>query len=314
MEKELEYDDNKPGEQVDGEDFRTKYRFNDELDEKGNRKHEHLLWSERKNEYEQLTGVTTVLDVLGKVLTWWASGLAVSKLGWTNSKIKVDGKYQTTLTEQRLAHLKPIREAQSKLDDKDYLSLLDEAYKAHSVRLDETADVGTDLHAELEKYVKWHMAFNSGKGIETFESQKWSDKTIAFAQWADKNVKRFLWSEGYCYDEILFMGGITDCGVEMKDGTFGIIDFKSAKEAYFNHFVQIAIYDLLMNKNGLFNKDGTEYDIDGMEDFTRFTKYFVIPFGAKEFKVEENNKIKGLKDAGIACITLYRQKSIFENK
>ena len=290
---------------ADGEEFRPKYRFNDV-----DGAHEHLLWSERKQDWEQLTGVTTIIDVLGKVLTWWASGKAVEVLGWTNGKIKVDGKYQTIPLEQRLTHLKPIREAQSKLDDKEYLSLLDTAYKAHSVFLDKSADAGTDMHAELERYVKWHMAFNSGKAIEGFEAQKWSDKTIEFAKWADKNVKRFIWSEAYCYDEILFVGGITDVGAEMKDGTYAIIDFKSAKEAYFNHFVQIAIYNLLIEKNGLFTKDGNPYmnDLKG-----QISKYYVIPFGAPKFTVYENTKVKGLKAAGEACIKLYREKSLFEN-
>lgn len=125
------------------------YKFNNKEG-----KHQHLFYSNYKEDYEQLTGVTTIIDVLGKVLTWWAAGLAVSKLGWTNSKIKVDGKYQIIPLEQRLTHLKPFREAQNELNDTDYLSLLDEAYKAHSVRLNETADVGTDLHFLLERYCK----------------------------------------------------------------------------------------------------------------------------------------------------------------
>lgn len=287
----------------DGEDFRPKYRFND----KGNA-HQHLLWSERKQDWEQLTGTTTVLDVLGKVLTWWASGLAVAKLGWTNSKIKVNGKYEIVSLEQRLKHLKPIREAQSKLDDKDYLSLLDEAYKAHSVRLDETADAGTDLHAELERYVK--LCIETNKGIPIKGLVGFNVNILHFCKWADENVKRFIWSEGYCYDEILFVGGITDCGAEMKDGSYVIIDFKSAKEAYFNHFVQIAIYNLLIEKNGLFNKNG-----DKLMDFDKeFTKYIVVPFGASKFTIVENTNTKNLKKAGLACVELYRAKSLFENK
>lgn len=285
----------------DGEDFRPKYRFNDE-----GKAHEHLLWSDRKQEWEQLTGTTTILDVLGKVLTWWASGLAVSKLGWTNSKVKVNGKYENVSLEQRLTHLKPIREAQSKLDDKEYLSLLDEAYKAHSVRLDETADAGTDLHAELERFVKDFMNGVHIKGsIDVYDK-----KIMPFIEWTANNVKRFLWSEGYCYDELLFVGGITDCGAELKDGSYVIIDFKSAKEAYFNHFVQIAIYNLLIEKNGLFNKDG-----DKVMDLEKpIIKYIVVPFGASKFTIVENNNIKNLKKAGLACVELYRAKSLFENK
>lgn len=286
----------------DGEDFRPKYRFNDE-----NKSHQHLLWSERKQQWEQLTGTTTILDVLGKVLTWWASGLAVSKLGWTNSKIKVNGKYEAVPLEQRLTHLNSIREAQSKLDDTEYLSLLDEAYKAHSVRLDETADAGTDLHTELERFVK--EAMNPTELFET-RFERFDARIHPFMKWSDENVKRFIWSEGYCYDEILFVGGITDCGAELKDGSFVIIDFKSAKEAYFNHFVQIAIYNLLIEKNGLFDKDGNQI----LKLEKGFDKYIVVPFGASKFTIVENNNINNLKKAGLACVELYRAKSLFEGK
>lgn len=269
------------------------YKFNKEG-------HQHLLWSERNQEFQQLTGATTILEVLGKTLTWWASGLALEKLGWLNSK--------THNEEQRLSHLKPIREEQMKLGDADYLSLLDEAYKAHSVRLTETADAGTDLHAELEKYVNWHIAFNSGN-LENAQVQKWSDRVLQFATWADKNVKRFLWSEGYCYDEMLFMGGISDAGAELKDGSIAIIDFKSSKQAYFNHFVQTAIYDLLIQKHGILNEKGETV----LKDVPKVSKYLVIPFGAKEFTVVENNNIKSLQKAALACIELYRAKGAFEN-
>lgn len=290
----------------DGEDFRPKYKFNDE-----GKAHEHLLWSDRKEGYEQLTGVTTIIDVLGKVLTWWASGKAVEVLGWTNSKIKVDGKYQTIPLERRLTHLKPIREAQSKLSDTDYLSLLDNAYKAHSIFLDKSADAGTDLHELLERYVKMTITLGNIENVSIEEIEKLdpSGRVKDFHFWALKNVKKFLWSEAYCYDEILFVGGITDVGAEMKDGTYAIIDFKSAKEAYFNHFVQIAIYNLLIEKNGLFTKDGEPT----MKLDKEISKYYVIPFGASKFTVSENANVKGLKESGLACVKLYREKSKFEN-
>jgi hypothetical protein len=57
---------------------KNKYRFL-EIDENGQECHLHQLWSERKQDWENLTGTTTVLEVLGKPLTWWASGLAVKE-------------------------------------------------------------------------------------------------------------------------------------------------------------------------------------------------------------------------------------------
>ena len=312
------YDNHKPEEQGSvAEDFminkgtrHNAYRFNDSKDEKGKQQHLHQLWSERKEEYENVTGATTIIDVLGKVLTWWASGKAMEVMGWTNGKLKVDGKYQTIPLERRLTHLKPIREAQSKLSDTEYLSVLDEAYKAHSVFLDKSADAGTDMHQLMEDYVKACIKTNGRPALYLVGD---NENLLAFSKWAVQNVKRFLWSEAYCYDEMLFVGGITDVGAEMKDGSYAIIDFKSAKEAYFNHFVQIAIYNLLIERNGLVDKHGNDLHILEIGERQKITKYFVIPFGASKFTVVENDKVKGLKEAGLACVKLYREKSLFEN-
>ena len=50
-----------------------------------------------------MTGVTTILGVIGKPLTWWAAGKALETLGWTNPKfvkreegIKSQGKLAKT--------------------------------------------------------------------------------------------------------------------------------------------------------------------------------------------------------------------------
>ena len=58
-----------------------KYKFDESIDpETGKQNHLHLL------DGKPLTGTSSVEDVLSKVLTWWASGLAVEKFGWLNPK------------------------------------------------------------------------------------------------------------------------------------------------------------------------------------------------------------------------------------
>ncbi len=131
-----------------------------------------------------------------------------------------------------------------------------------------------------------------------------------FAEFAKENVKRFLYSEAHMYDEDLFLGGISDVCAEMKDGSYAIMDFKSSKEAYFGHFIQVAIYHLLVEKNGLFDADGNFlFQID-----KPISKYFIIPFGAKEFTIHENANVEELKKAAKACIEIYRAKAQFEGK
>ena len=196
-----------------------------------------------------------------------------------------------------------------KLDITGYISLLDKAYKAHATFKDKAADKGTDMHEELEKYVKWHMSFNSGVNLDdTSLTQKWSPKVLAFAEWADKNIKRFIGSEINVYHEGLFIGGKLDCIVEMKEGTFAIIDFKSSKDAYFSQFVQCALYDIQLSQNGGFNENGTQI----LKPITNISKYIVFPFGAKELKPVVNKNIQSLIEAARACVVIYRSKAVFE--
>ena len=187
-----------------------KYEFN-------GTKHLHLL------DGKALTGTSSIENVLFKPLTWWASGLAVQKLGVPDAKVLTKIKRNTATEEE----LKKLHESVMKsLDDikgfnpEQYLSLLEEAYKAHSTTLKSKAKEGVDLHAELEDYVKGQMRL---KDVREY------DKRIQpFIDWAEQNVEKFLWSEAHCYDEELWVGGISDAGAKLKDGSIALIDFKSA--------------------------------------------------------------------------------------
>jgi len=129
----------------------------------------------------------------------------------------------------------------------EYLHLLDEAYKAHSVKLKDSASKGTDLHAELEKWVKAQIRNTS---------VQFDPKILPFVNWANDNVKKFIASEAHCYSERLWCGGITDAIAQMNDGKLAIIDFKSAKAVYISHLIQTAGYAIQVNENGLFSKSG----------------------------------------------------------
>lgn len=287
-----------------------KYRFL-EQDENGKKCHRHQLL--RNGEWIDMTGGSSVVDVLGKDgLTWWASAAAVRTFSGIedckvltkikNKKASVVEVEETTkvVSEWLAAHPNPTVE--------EWIKICSDAYKAHSVKLTDSAKEGTDMHALLEEYVK-SCGVKSNNVPYLVETG--SEEVIAFSKYAVENFKRFIWSEGHCFNEDLFVGGITDVGAELKNGTYAIVDFKSSKEAYFSQFVQIAIYNLLIKKSGLVDKDGNL--IVGM-DSKEFKKYIVIPFGAKEFTAVENNNVEGLMKAGLACIELYREKGIFENQ
>lgn len=240
-----------------------------------------------------LLGTSTVVGVIAKPLTWWASGLAVEKFGWINSKKRVDGKYTTIDEKTRLEAILPHLEAIKNETPEQFLKRCDEAYKAHSVKLNDSAESGTDLHAELERYVK-----NTMEGrMATYD-----DKIIPFITWANENVEKFLWSELYTFSETLWVGGISDCAVQLKNGQVGIIDFKSSKESYESQFIQIAGYDLQVTENGGYTKNGQK--VFQLEKPITF--YAVIPFGATKFTVDFRYNTEELKEGFKSAVTLYK--------
>ncbi len=246
-----------------------------------------------------LIGTSTVINVLSKPLTWWASGLAVGELGWRKPidwRTAKGGAWELDALD-RAKHAEPYLETIKTLTPEEYVTLLDKAYKAHSVKLKDSAKEGTDLHAEAEDWVKSMMR---GTGIMPHE------KILPFVNWAKVNVKRFLWSEAHCYSRELWVGGVSDCGAELNDGAYCIIDFKSSKEAYPSQAFQIAGYDIQITENGLFSSDGKHTKkID-----KPFTKHIVIPFGAKECVPVVFTDVEGNREAFKACLLLHKKLNV----
>ena len=245
-----------------------------------------------------LMGTSTVVGVIAKPLTWWASGLAVSELGWMK---KLDPRKSTPEQVKQNVSDRFLRANRTLLDLKgmrtdEYLALLDKAYRAHADSLTKSADKGTDMHAELEVYVKYFIAKNGGAPIAAFLG---GVPVKLFRDWAVENVKRFIVSEGHCYSERLWTGGISDLLFEDKEGRLGIMDFKSSKEAYLSQFMQIAGYDIAISENGLFDENGTLiYKPDRSIGF-----YAVFPFGmekpAPQFHYDTEGAKRGFEAASV---------------
>lgn len=237
-----------------------------------------------------LMGCSTVVGIIAKPLTWWASGLACSYLGWNNPKFMT--------LEQRISLVEPRFKQICSMTPEAYLKELDEAYKAHSVKLKDTAVSGTDLHAELEKYIKDCIETNNGEPCEKATEIEY---LVDFSNWALVNVDKFIWSEAHCYSRELWTGGISDCGAKLKDGRTVIIDFKSSKESYQSQFVQIAGYAIMVKENGLLDHNGTKKD-----DIKTIDGYVVIPFGAKKFTADYRWNTQELEEGFRSAVKLYK--------
>jgi hypothetical protein len=240
-----------------------------------------------------LMGTSTVVGIIAKPLTWWAAGLAVARFGWIN---KGNAKIGWIPFAKRLFAAAERRAQIEELSNEEYLSLLDEAYGAHASKLKTSAKQGTDLHAELEKFVK---DYRDGQAIlpEFYDS-----KIHNFIIWFQDNVAEVLWTEMHCYSNRLWVGGISDLGVKLKDGSTGIIDFKSSKESYMSQFIQCAGYDIQITENGGFTKEG--YPIFTLVDPIDF--YAIVPFGAEEFTIDFRYNVDEIKQGFEAATILYK--------
>ena len=255
-----------------------KYQFIDE-----GKKHLHQL------DGKPLLGTSTIVGVLAKPLTWWASGMAVSLFGWLNPKLHPP--------ESVKSHAREVFEQIKELDLDGYISLLKKAYGAHAEKKDLSAEEGTDMHSLLEAYVKESIEKNGGSPLVKFAN----DKVGLFELWAVENVAKFLYSEAHVYSEKMWTGGITDLVLVMKDGKTLIGDFKSSKEAYLSQFIQIAGYDLQQEENGILTKDGEK-----LSDPLKVDGYVVFPFGGKEFVPAFRYNTAELKEGFKSAVVLYK--------
>lgn len=278
-----------------------KYRFDDSVNAKGKQNHTHYL-----NDIP-LLGTSTVLGVLSKPLTWWSAGLAVAHLGWTpvNEKYWEDGKYKTRKADpvpRLTAAARRFNEIKG-LSNGEYLQTLDDAYKAHAVKLDTSAQVGTDMHAELEKYIK--QAIEKNNSVPYFDTDNPHPAVVLFSEWSMVNVNRFIASEAYCYSKRLWTGGIVDVVYEDRHGKYGLLDFKSAQEAYDSHFMQNAGYDIAISENGIFTKTGELI----LEMDKLFNHYAVLPYGLPEPQVSLKENTLDYQEGFEACVTLHKLMS-----
>ncbi len=276
----------------------NKYKF---VDEKGEHRHE--------LDGQPLIGTSSVASVLAKPLTWWASGLAVMELGVPDAKIFTKIKNKTATQEEIDTLQSSCDEFLGELrtmDTKSYVKLLDKAYRAHNTTLKDKAEAGTDLHAELERFVKWVMKGESDPDKSILDSMKFSDRIEPFILWTEKNVKRFLFSEAHCFSSKYWLGGISDVGVEMNDGKFGILDFKSSKDVYLSQFWQCAGYAIQMEENGLFDKDGNKTgDLEKPIEFVG-----IVAFGMEKVEPKFNYDMTACKENFLHEVALYKALNI----
>lgn len=188
---------------------------------------------------KRLYGITNVLNVIAKpALITWAADEAVKILGWFNAKYD-DGSGMGKLT-KLFATVK-------KLTPEGYYALLTEGRNAHRKKKEKAGEAGTDVHAEIEKYIKLMISDQGGQAqaMNGYENEQ----VKHFVTWAVKNQIKFLASESQLFSKSMWIGGTTDM-VFVKDGQKFVGDIKTASGIYPENFYQMAGYRLMLEEMG----------------------------------------------------------------
>jgi hypothetical protein len=106
---------------------------------------------------------------------------------------------------------------------------------------------GTDIHLEVERYVRGCM---DGTDVSYDRSIK------QFVDWSVASDVKFLASEKNVYSKELWVGGICDLILEI-DGKRYIGDVKTSKSIYWSQFLQMGAYQLCLEEMGEKPFDGS---------------------------------------------------------
>ena len=244
-----------------------------------------------------LIGCTTALSVLDKPgLTWWASSLACQQLGWINPK--------DNPPDECIKSAETIHSNIKNMTTAEYVRLLNSAYKAHNERKKSSASKGTDLHALCELYIKGRIAGVKGQEMPI------PLEIEAFHKWSETNVKQFLFSEMFCYSQIMWTGGCADFAYIDNSDRVVLGDFKSSKSVYFSQFAQCGGYQSMLEENGGFNESG-----DLIFELPRPIDYHAIfSFSVGLDKPFFSRDTEKVKRAFSYCVELYRTKMFFEKE
>lgn len=113
--------------------------------------------------------------------------------------------------------------------------------------VDSLADIGTLAHRIIEAYLKKETVDFSEYTPKQKEMAENSAKK--FFDWEKKNDFKIISSELQLVSEKNFFGGTCDIYADLN-GKKTLIDIKTSKACYSEHFTQVAAYAILLEENG----------------------------------------------------------------
>lgn len=142
-----------------------------------------------------------------------------------------------------------ISDNMNEYDDID--SLFEDSKKHYRDVSKEAMDIGSEVHDRIEKYIKF------GRDAIGSMRPEVESAMIAFFEWEEKNIDKWIESEMPVVNEKYGYAGTLDAIVKFKDGKVNCIDFKSSKGFYDGYDIQVIAYKYAREQmNGTYNVKG----------------------------------------------------------
>ena len=183
---------------------------------------------------------------------------------------------------------------------------IEEGARQHTIRKEEAASIGSDVHDWIEKYIK-------GEKPEMPERKEAQIGVNAFLDWVKANKVKFISSERVIYSRKHDFVGRMD--IEAKvNGELCLIDIKTSNGLYNTYNIQTAAYVKADEEESKRKYEGRWLLRLAKETEAEFIKRMSdkgksdVPYQVFEAKFLDNEKgnMKRDFDAFLACIELYR--------
>lgn len=109
-----------------------------------------------------------------------------------------------------------------------------EASRQHRKKKDEAADIGTQVHDWVNRYIQ-------GENPRIPENKKVKNGVIAFLDWTKREKVEFIESEQVVYSKQFNYVGTFDSTAHINN-EYAIIDVKTSKDIYAEMLIQLAAY------------------------------------------------------------------------
>lgn len=245
---------------------------------------------------QPLIGVTTILGVISKeFLTAWASKEAVKFLGYYDRETWTPTGYIPAPEQDKIDGLDKLENALLKMQGMDaetYWKLLKEAKGAHTRKKKDAADIGTNVHAFIEAYIKGE------KPEKPTESRELAG-VDAFLRWVDGNTVEFVSSEHMVYSKEHGYAGTLDWTAKVN-GRYMLGDTKTSSMIDGGMGYQLALYR---------NADVEESGHDPYQG-----QIIVNCRKTGELEVREFSEYQEDLKAALACIPLFRRQKVLKER